>query len=389
MPYDFDEIIPRENTNCYKYDFREKFFGSSDLIPMWVADMDFRTPDFIIKAIRDRTQHEILGYSARGDSFFESIIGWYKRRYQWDIKQEWIISTPGVVPALHLGIRALTAAREKVIIQPPVYHPFFSLIKGNNRRILYNPLKLEGNRYRMDLKDLEEKLDDSTKLIMLSHPHNPVGRVWTAEELIELGIFCQEKDLIILSDEIHSDLIYPPVHHRPVASLNEQLCKRTITFAAASKTFNLAGLSTSIVIIPDERLRKLYSKELETSHLGMGNIFGSVALEAAYSLGDAWLDELMIYLKANLEYLKTFINEYIPGIKVIEPEATYLVWLDMKAVNTGDLTLSEFMVKQARLGFNDGPSFGEGGEGFQRINIACPRSVLIEALHRLRDAIKK
>ena len=387
MMYNFDEIIPREETNCIKYDLRKEYFGSENLIPMWVADMDFRTPDFIMEAIRQRAEHEILGYSARGEGFFDAIIGWYSRRYNWEIQKDWIVTTPGVVPALHFAIRAFTAPGEKVLIQPPVYHPFFSIIKGNERVVVSNQLILKHGRYRMNIKDLKEKVDKHTKLILLSHPHNPVGRVWTEEELTEIGEFCTSKGITILCDEIHSDLVYSPNRHIPMASINKELLQHTITFDAPSKTFNLAGLTTSFVIIPDSALRQLFNRELETSHLWLGNLFGSIALEAAYSSGDQWLDQLMNYLKDNLEFMKAFISGEIPSVKVIEPEATYLVWLDMRQISLKEQTMKDFLVKEARLGFNDGASFGPGGEGFQRINIACPRSVLEKALVQLRDAL--
>jgi len=387
MKYNFDEVIHRENTDCIKYDYRKQYFGSEDLIPMWGADMDFRTPDFIMEAIRKRAGHEILGYSSRGEGFFDAIIGWYWRRYEWEIQKDWIVTTPGVVPALHFAIRALTAPGEKILIQPPVYHPFFSIIKGNERLVVLNQLLFKNGRYQMDINDLKEKIDDQTKLMLLSHPHNPVGRLWTEKELAEIGEICISNGITILSDEIHSDLIFRPNRHIPMASINKDLLHQTLTFASPSKTFNLAGLSTSFVIIPDPALRQLFNRELETSHLWLGNLFGTVALEAAYSSGDRWLDELMDYLKDNLEFLKDFIAREIPSVKVTEPEATYLVWLDMREIDMKGQTMKDFLVTKARLGFNDGASFGPGGEGFQRINIACPRSVLEKALEQLRDAL--
>lgn len=387
MEYNFDEIINREGTGSYKYDMRNEYFGSEDLIPMWVADMDFRTPDFIMKAIRKRVSHEILGYSSRGEGFFDAIKGWYSRRYGWEIHKDWILTTPGVVPALHFAIRALTGQGESILIQPPVYHPFYSLIEGNERLVVLNQLKLTDGRYRMDFDDLEKKTEGDIALVLLSHPHNPVGRVWTQEELARLGEICLSRGITILSDEIHCDLVYPPSRHIPLASLSKELAGHTITFAAPSKTFNLAGLSTSFVIIPDPDLRKKFNRELETSHLWLGNLFGAIALEAAYTSGDQWLEELIKYLKANLEFLMDFISREIPSVRVIEPEATYLVWLDMRKIELGERSMKEFLVKEARLGFNDGTTFGPGGKGFQRINIACPRAVLEKALIQLRDAL--
>jgi len=389
MAYNFDEIIQREKTNSIKYDHRNEYFGSDDLIPMWVADMDFRTPDFIMEAIRERARHEILGYAFRGEGFYEAIIGWYRRRYQWEVKKEWIIFTPGVVPALNFAIRAFSLPGDEIILQPPVYHPFFSLVRDNGRKILYNQLLDDNDTYLMDIQDLSAKISDCTKLIVLSHPHNPVGRVWSEQELTLLGNLCFNRHILVLSDEIHSDLVFKPACHHSFASLNEDFSRNSITFASPSKTFNIAGLSTSFAIIPDEKLRENYVREFETSHLWLGNIFGSVALETGYNRGDTWLEELLAYLGSNLDFLVDFIKENIPIIRVVKPQGTYLVWLDMHKVDTGGLALREFLIRKARIGCNDGSTFGPGGEGFQRMNIACPRTVLKEALNRLRDAIKK
>jgi cystathionine beta-lyase len=386
MKYDFDEIIERRNTLAFKYDYRKEYFGSDEVIPMWVADMDFRTPDFIMKAIRKRADHEILGYTLRPDSFYQSIISWYKIRQDWEISKDWISFSPGIVAALSMAVKAFTSEGDKVIVQPPVYHPFFSVIKDNNRQILYNQLIEEDGNYRMDLEGLKKNLDPTVKLLLLSHPHNPAGRAWTKQELADLADICLEKGITIISDEIHSDLVFHPQRHVPISTLSKEISDITVTCVAPSKTFNLAGLASSAVVLPNEKLRKDFNHELATGHFYMGNIFGSIALEAAYSEGHEWLDQLMDYLKGNLDLLSGFIASELPRIRLSPVEATYLAWLDMRSLGLKSKELRKFMTEKARIGCNDGPSFGPGGEGFQRLNFACPRPILQKALEQLKDA---
>ncbi len=389
MQYDFDEPINRENTHSVKFDYTSEYFGSSDLIPMWVADMDFRTPDFIMEAIRKRTRHEILGYSIRPDSFYRAIINWYSNRQDWSIKKDWILFSPGVVAALSMAVNAFSKEGEKVIVQPPVYHPFFSVVKENKRELVYNTLVEDGGYYRMDLDDLKNQIDRDTKLLLLSHPHNPVGRVWSAGELKELADLCLENNIVILSDEIHSDLVLHPHSHTPMSTLSDEIADITVTCVAASKTFNLAGLSSSAVIISNENLRNRFSHEVQKGHLYMGNIFGTIAMEAAYSQGEDWLEQLLAYLKGNAELLSEYTVANLPGISVRPPEATYLAWLDMRDLGMKSKQLRQFMTREARIGCNDGPSFGPGGTGYQRLNFACPRSTLTKALDQLKQALEK
>jgi cystathionine beta-lyase len=389
MRYDFDEIIKRENTSSLKYDFTREYFGTNDLIPMWVADMDFRTPDFIMQAIRARTDHEILGYSVRPDSFYQAIIDWYGQRQKWPITKDWIVFSPGIVAALSLAVRAFSDKGEKVIVQPPVYHPFFSVIRDNKRMVVNNPLIEDGGFYRMDLDDLKRKIDPDVKLLLLSHPHNPVGRVWSQEELRELAELCLENNIIILSDEIHSDLVFEPHIHTPLCMLGDEIADRTLTCISASKTFNLAGLSSSAVIISNEKLRSRFSHEVGTGHFFMGNIFGSVAMESAYRKGADWLKQLLSYLKGNMDLLVDFTGSSLPGIKVMPPEATYMAWMDMRNLGMRGRELKNFMIQEAKIGCNDGPSFGPGGKGYQRLNFACPRSTLQKALDQLKQAVDK
>jgi cystathionine beta-lyase len=389
MRYDFDEVLERKNTHSVKFDYTGEYFGTHDLIPMWVADMDFRTPDFIMEAIRKRAEHEILGYSVRPDSFYQAIINWYRQRQNWAIARDSILFSPGVVAALSMAVNAFSREGEKVIVQPPVYHPFFSVVKENKRKLVYNTLVEDDGYYRMDLDDLKRKIDRDTKLLLLSHPHNPVGRVWSPEELTALSDICLENNIIILSDEIHSDLVLPPHVHAPLSTLGDEIADITITCVAASKTFNLAGLSSSAVIISNEKLRTRFNQEVQKGHFFMGNIFGTVAMEAAYSKGADWLEQLLEYLKGNAELLRDYTEANLPGFRVRPPEATYLAWLDMRSFGMKGKQLREFMIRDAKIGCNDGPSFGPGGTGFQRLNFACPRSTLEKALHQLKQAVEK
>ncbi|KPL23338.1 MAG: cystathionine beta-lyase [Bacteroides sp. SM1_62] len=389
MRYDFDEAINRTNTHSVKFDYTREYFGTSDLIPMWVADMDFRTPDFIMQAIRKRTEHEILGYSIRPDSFYQAIINWYRERQDWSIERDWILFSPGVVAALSMAVNAFTREGEKVIVQPPVYHPFFSVIKDNKRELVYNTLLEEEGYYRMDLDDLKQKIGPDTKLLLLSHPHNPVGRVWSPGELKELADLCLENNIVILSDEIHSDLVFHPHVHTPLSTLSHEIADLTVTCIAASKTFNLAGLSSSAVIISNEKLRTRFSHEAQKGHLYMGNIFGTIAMETAYREGADWLEQLLAYLKGNAELLTDYTEANLPEIRVRSPEATYLAWLDMRNLGMKSKQLRNFMTRDAGIGCNDGPSFGPGGNGYQRLNFACPRSTLQKALHQLKRALDR
>ena len=386
MHYNFDKIIDRDNTASVKFDLRKEVFGKEDILPMWVADMDFETPDFIIHALKKRLEHPILGYSYRPDSYFQSIINWVKRRHQWIIKKEWISFSPGIVPAINMAIMAYTEPGDKIIVQPPVYHPFFSAIKNNNRIQVDNPLKLQYGRYFIDFKDLKAKLKDA-KMILLSNPHNPGGSVWTKEELQTLGELCVENDVLIMADEIHSDLVFKPAKYVPMALVSPEIANQTVTFIAPSKTFNMAGLATSSVIISNQSLKEEFDRILDTIHIGMGNIFGTVASEAAYNHGDEWLDELLEYLSKNMDYVEQFITEYIPEIKVIRPEGTYLMWLDCSGLNLNNKDLKDFMIQDAGLGFNDGRMFGTGGDQFMRMNVACPKITIEQALIKLKEAI--
>lgn len=387
MHYNFDEIIPRINTDCVKYDIRKMFFGTEDVLPMWVADMDFRTPDFIIDALKKRLEHEILGYTFRGKDFNKSIAGWMEKRHGWKIKESWISFSPGVVPAVNMLILALTEPGDKIIVQPPVYFPFFSAVEKNNRTLVENPLKLENGRLNMDFEDLAKKAKGA-KMLIISHPHNPGGSVWTKQELTQMGEICLENQVIMLSDEIHSDLIFPEFRHIPLASLSDEIAQQTITCNAPSKTFNLAGLATSFLIIPNKTYLEKYNNMLNDKlHVGMGNLFGAVAIEAAYEHGEEWLKQLLDYVWKNVEYVADFCEKHIPQIKVMKPESTYMIWLDCRDLNFEGDELKDFFIQKAKLGFNDGKVFGTGGEGFMRMNVACPMATVEQAMEQLREAL--
>ncbi|WP_449537509.1 MalY/PatB family protein [Ferdinandcohnia sp. Marseille-Q9671] len=387
MKYNFDESINRYQTNSVKWDEVENLFGDKDMLPMWVADMDFKSPQPVMDALQKRVEHGIYGYTTRPTSYYEATIGWMKRRHNWTIEKDWICFCPGVVPALNVIVQSFTNPGDKIIIQPPVYYPFTSVIEKNGRDIVSNPLTFENGRYEMDFDDLVKKLDSSVKMIIISSPHNPVGRVWTKEELTKLGTICLEHDILIVSDEIHFDLVFDGKVHIPFASISEEFAQQSITCTAPSKTFNLAGLQTSNIIIPNKEYRESFTKALEDRALGLSNTFGVTALISAYEEGDEWLDQLLVYLKGNLEYLKEYIQSNHPEVKVIEPEATYLAWVDCRALGLDHKELEHLLQKQGKVAFDEGYIFGKEGEGFTRINIACPRSILEEGLKRFSQAI--
>jgi cystathionine beta-lyase len=386
--YNFDERIDRTQTNSIKYDGRKMFFGNADLLPLWVADMDFRTPDFIVDAIKKRTEHEIFGYTFRAESYNQSIVNWLKRRHNWEIKPEWISFSPGVVAGLTLAIEAFSKPGDGVIVQPPVYFPFFDSVKGTGREMIENPLRLENGRYYFDLEDLKRKITPTTRLLLLSNPHNPGGTAWNEKELTELAKICLENKLLIVSDEIHSDLIFDGFKHTPLAGISEEIAQNCVICMAPSKTFNTAGLTTSFLVIPNKRHFVAYERVMRLPHLHMGNIFGTVALEAAYTHGEEWLSQLIQYLQGNYMFLEQFFNDHLPEVKVMRPEATYLIWLDFSAFGLTDEVLNQKLIDNG-IGLNRGAQFGKQGSGYMRINIGCPRSILEEALIRIKNTFRE
>ena len=389
MKFDFDETLNRENTNSVKFDLREKLFGRHDIIPMWVADMDFKVPPPVAEAIQQRAHHEIYGYSIRPESFYESAVSWMKRRHGWTIDRSWLTFTPGIVPGFNLAIMALTKPGDKIMIQPPVYFPFFHGIRKNNREVIENRLILKNGRYHIDFDDFEKQLKEGVRMFILSNPHNPGGSVWTYDELKRMGELCTYYGATIIADEIHCDIVFPGHHYVPMASVSDEVAEHTITFIAPSKTFNIAGLATSVGIISNKALREAFNEMLERTHVANGNLFGTVALEAAYNQGDQWLDELLRYLMGNLDLVEQFTRDRLPGVDLVRPEGTYLAWRDCRDLPVEKQQLNRFMIDKAHVGMNDGASFGQNGEGFQRLNFGCPRHRLKTALTQIEQAVKQ
>lgn len=384
----FNELIDRMNTHSVKWDHADAIFGKQDLLPMWVADMDFKVPQAVIDALAARVNHGVFGYSMATEHTKKTIMDWLENRHGWKIEKDWIVFTPGVVPAISAAINTYTEPGEGVIIQSPVYYPFGDMVKKNGRKLYNNPLLYDGTTYKMDFEDLELQFKSNTiKLMLLCNPHNPVGRVWTKEELERLAALCIQYNVLLFSDDIHFDLIYKRYKHTLVSTLSKEIQNQTIIGIAPSKTFNLAGLQFSSIIIPNEKLRHKFTEYLAKIAFFSPGSLGIIAAEAAYEHGGEWLDSLMDYLDANLSYLKGFISEKLPDIKVIEPEGTYLVWLDCTKLNMDHKKLETFMQDEAKLAFDEGYIFGKEGEGFERINIACPLETLKEGLNRLEAAI--
>lgn len=387
IKYNFDEIIPRKGTDCEKYDHLASHFGNGNAIPMWVADGDFKVPDFITDAIHSRANHEIYAYSFRPDGYFNSIINWQKQKHNWTIEREMILPTQGVVSTLASLIMTFTQAGDKIIIQPPVYTPFFSCVKDCGRVVVENPLKLIEGRYTFDIEDLIRKIDSDTRLLILCNPHNPVGRVWTEEELIALGDVCFKNDILIISDEIHSDLIFTGYRHRPLPMISNELANNCVVCMAPSKTFNIAGLSTSFVIIPNEDKRKKFDHFISTLHLKNGNLFGNIALEAAYKFGIDWVNQQNAYLEDNRDFLMEFFKTKMPKIRMTFTEATYLAWIDFREYGQKESDLNRILIDMAGVVLNKGSIYGKEGDGFFRLNFACPRQVLNEALCKIKGAL--
>ncbi|HJO93564.1 MAG TPA: MalY/PatB family protein [Victivallales bacterium] len=401
MKYSFDKEIDRISSNSIKWNYIQNkndfnvlqktnaYYGENRILPMWVADMDFTCPQPVIDALATRAVHGIFGYTGTSDSYLNSVVNWMAKRHAWNIKPEWICTSPGVVPAINMLIRTFAKPDDKVIIQTPVYYPFFSAIKNNKRQIVENPLIKDHDKYRIDFDDLDLKTKDpSSKLLILCSPHNPVGRVWTNDELKKIGEICLKNKVLVISDEIHSDLVFKEYKFTPFATINETFKENCIVCTAASKTFNLAGLHTSNIIIPNENLRTKFMETIYSNGLAGMNTFGLLATETAYNEGEDWLEQVLSYIQDNFTYLKNYIKENIPEIKVTETEATYLIWLDFRGLKLSERELRDFSVNKAGIFFDEGFIFGEPGIGFERINIACPRSILEEGLIKLKNAAK-
>lgn len=385
MTTDFDQVFFREHTGSVKFDARQAVFGTEDVIPMWVADMDFAVPDAVSRALMTRARHPVFGYSLFPDSLYEAMIQWFQTRHGWSIQRDWILMAPGVVPSLHGAARAFADPGEGVIIQPPVYPPFFSSVKKTGRRLIENPLVLENGRYRMDLDHLERCAADA-RVLFLCSPHNPVGRVWDRNELEAVLAISRRHDLTIVSDDVHCDLVYPGASHTMLAGLASAQDK-LVTAVAPSKTFNIAGLGLSAVVVPDPAQRHGLKQVFESMHMEQANPFSAAAFEAAYREGGPWLDDLLAYLQENYLFARDYLRDYVPEIVLIEAEGTYLLWLDCRKLELADDELKTFFIQRAKVGMNPGISFGEGGSGFMRMNIGTRRAVLAQALEQIQRAV--
>ncbi|KOP64566.1 cystathionine beta-lyase [Bacillus sp. FJAT-18019] len=387
----FDLAIDRNRTACLKWDNAPTIFGVTDALPMWVADMDFAAPSAVVEALQKRVEHGVFGYTFPTESYREAICDWMQKRHSWTIQQDWIQFCPGVVPALHLIVDAFTQPGDQIVIQTPVYPPFYSVVQEHGRELVPNPLLLsEDGDYSMDFEDLEKSFSTgNVKMIILCSPHNPVGRVWSKAELTRLASLCKEYDVLVVSDEIHADLVFESGAHTPFAALSEDAAERSIICTAPSKTFNIAGLNTANMIIPNAQLRSKFRKILNRYSLGSITPIGATATEAAYREGSQWLDELLVYIRGNMELVSNYAQEHLPELKVVMPEATYLLWIDFRGMGLSHEELNRFLVQQAKLGLNSGAAFGKEGEGFMRMNLACTRATVQEALSRLHKAIKE
>jgi cystathionine beta-lyase len=387
LSFGFDQEINREGTASVKHDGRAAYFGTPDVLPLWVADMDFAAPEAVTRALAERAAHPVYGYSFYPDSMYDALIAWLKNRHGWEVQRDWILMAPGVVPSLFATVLAFTQQDEGVIVQPPVYFPFFSAVTTNRRRLIESPLRLENGRYTMDFDHLEQCASDGARLLLLCSPHNPVGRVWNKAELEEILRIARSYELTILSDEIHADLVYPESQHITLAKLagaNDKL----ITAVAPSKTFNIPGLGLSSLIVPDPGQRDAIKKVFDSLHMGNTNPFSIAAFEAAYRGGEVWLGSLLAYLRDNRDFVGDYLSTHLPGIRLIQPEGTYLLWLDCRGLGMNDVQLREFFVQQAGVGMNPGIAFGLGGSGFMRLNIASPRHFIARALERIAQALK-
>lgn len=385
--YNFDEIIDRNGTNCLKVDALQERYGSSDLIPLWVADMDFKAPPAVIDAIIKRAQHGIFGYTRPSQEYHDSIRNWLDKHHDWQIKQEWTSFIPGIVKGIGFVVSCFTDRNDKIIIQPPVYHPFRIIPTLQHREVIDNELILKENRYYMDLEGLKKKIALGAKFLILCNPHNPGGRVWTKQELIDLAEICYDNNVLVISDEIHADLAHKGHKHIPFATVSDKAAMNSITFMAPSKTFNIAGIVSSFSVIPNQKIRDKFHAYLESFELEEGYIFAYTATQAAYQHGEEWLVQAKEYIWGNIQFVDNYLKENIPQIKAMIPDASYLIWLDCRDLNLSQPQLEDLFVNKAKLALNTGTMFGKGGEGFMRLNVGSPRSILAKALAQLKDAV--
>ncbi|WP_280766280.1 PatB family C-S lyase [Parabacteroides sp. PFB2-10] len=385
--YHFDEVIERHATSSVKYDQLKEVFGSDDLLPLWVADMDFRTPDFIVDALRKRCAHEVFGYTFASDDYYNSILAWLDYKYGWRVERDWISYIPGIVKGISFVVDCFSNEGDKIIIQPPVYHPFRLIPEGMGREVVYNPLRLTQDGYEMDFEQLETLVDEKCKIFILCSPHNPGGIVWPKETLMRLADFCHKHHILVISDEIHAEMTFPGNKHIPFSALSEAAAANSISFMAPSKTFNIAGIVSSYAVVPDPAVREKFFAYLHARELNAGTIFAYEATIAAYTYGAEWLQQMRQYVMRNVDYVDEYLQKHIPQIKVYRPQASFLLWLDCHGLGMKQEALVAFFIQKAKLALNDGSMFGTEGEGFMRMNIGCPRSVIDKALQQLEKAV--
>lgn len=389
MNYNFDRIVNRRNTQSYKWDQLEKLFGNKDIMPLWVADMDFESPPAVRKALENRAVQGIYGYCIRSDEYINSIIRWFLKRHDWDIKPHWLTDTPSVVTALSMAVELFSEPGSSVILQSPVYYPFYDVIRMNGRQVAKNPLVIRNGRYEMDYPHLEQLMRDGAKLLLLCSPHNPGGRVWERDELLKLAGLCLRYNVMVVSDEIHCDLVFPGHKHIPFAALSEDVAQITLTCLAPTKTFNLPGLHSSFIAASNMEMKRKFDDRLKALSLHMTNFFTPCAVQAAYDEGEVWLDEMLVYVEGNINYAIEYFSEHLPQVKPIRPDGTYLLWVDCRGLGLDVNDLKDLMFEKAGVVFNEGSVFGtEEGKGYVRINLACPRSILQEALKRFCQAAR-
>lgn len=385
---DFQTVYNRKNTRSFKWDHLEAVFQTEDVLPMWVADMDFKAPKQVNEALKERAEHGIYGYTVIDDGIKNSVVDWVRYKHDWDIDVDWLSFSPGVITSLHIAIQSFTNENDKILLQTPVYTPFFNIIRNSNREVVENPLSYDGEKYEINFADFEKKLQQGVKAFILCSPHNPVGRVWTKNELLEMARLCLKYDVLILADEIHADLVFRQHTHIPIASLSEEIGKQTITCMSPTKTFNLAGLQASYIVTTDDSKKRRIDSVLAQQGFSMLNTMGVIALEAAYKHGAPWLEKLMDTVEANKRYARTELEEKTNGfLHVVDSEATYLLWMDCRDLNLDGKALQKFMIEKAKVGLNPGSAYGKDGEQFMRINIACPKETVQDGVARIIEAV--
>ena len=387
--YDFNTPIDRRGTHCVKFDALKEMYGREDLLSLWVADMDFATPDFIIDALKRRLDHPVLGYPVQYDGYWQSVVDWIRSHHDWQVEREWMRYIPGIVKGIGMVVNVFTKPGDKIIIQPPVYHPFRLVPEHNDREIVMNPLRQVGDTYEMDFEQLEQVIDDKCKILILANPHNPVGITWSRDTLVRLADIAVKHNLIVISDEIHCDMALYGNKHIPFASVSENAARCSITFGAPSKTFNIAGIVSSYAIVPDPVLREKFFAWLTANEMDMATIFAMVATEAAFTEGEEWRQQMLAHIESNIDFVDEYLKANIPEVRAIKPQASYLVWLDFSALGLSHEKLIDMLVNDARLAMNDGAMFGIGGEQHTRLNVGTQRAILEQAMKQLKEAIDK